>query len=307
MKKKLLIGCGTLLCVILLGTGAFFFLLFHRVEGQYFDSNGVTIHYTVEGKGEPVILIHGVAANADLNWRIPGVTRRLARDFQVISFDLRGHGLSGQPTDPNAYGIQIVEDITRLMDHLQLKKAHIAGYSLGGFIALKFLVTHPDRVCSAAICGSGWKDPADPSEIPNPYKPPVPREVRPAQASLNPMVWFDTVFHKVRNWAGDQLVNKAAIKALKKTYRELIVTQAELEKNTVPTICFMGTRDGLFYMAEDLAKHMANLKYVNLEGANHFTTPFYGAFKRGLLQFFVDHRGCGAAIATDLKPEPVQP
>ncbi len=294
MKKKVLFGSGAVLFVLFVAVGSLSYLLIHRVHGQFFDSNGVQIHYTVEGKGEPLILIHGVAANADLNWRIPGVTRRLAKHFQVISFDLRGHGLSGQPDDPKAYGIEVVEDTGRLMDHLHLKKAHIAGYSLGGFIALKFLVMHPDRVCSAALCGSGWKDPDDPSPIPSPYRPPVPPKPKPAQASLNPVDWFDTAFHRVRNWVGDRLVNKTAIKALKTTYREFIVTQEELEKNTVPTICFIGTSDGLFYMAEELAKHMANLKYVRIEGANHFTTPFYGSFKRQLDDFFMEHRGCAS-------------
>ena len=72
MLRKLLIACCILLVVLGVAVGTFFYLAFHRVQGQYFDSNGFRIHYTVEGKGEPVILIHGLAANADLNWRRPG-------------------------------------------------------------------------------------------------------------------------------------------------------------------------------------------------------------------------------------------
>ena len=297
MKKKILIGCGTFLFLVIAVVGGFLFLLFHRVEGQYFDSNGVRVHYTVEGQGEPVILVHGIGANADLNWRYPGITRLLARDFKVIAFDLRGHGLTDQPTDPNQYGIQLVEDIVRLMDHCGIQKAHVAGYSLGGFIVLKLVAAHPDRVCSADICAAGWKNPDDPSPIPNPYKrPPSAPAVVHKQASMtggnwtsDQRSWMGNIFHRVRSWAGDQITNHAAIGALKKKVEELAVTRTALESNTVPTVCFVGTHDGLLPLAEDLHANMAHLDYHVLEGASHFTLPFYGQFKRTLRQFFLKH------------------
>src|SRR5579883_1762190 len=97
---------------------------------QSFDSNGVKIHYTVEGKGEPVLLIHGFAANADFNWRQPGVIKALAENYKVIALDNRGHGQSGKPHDIAKYGEEMAEDAVRLLDHLGIKKAHIVGYSM---------------------------------------------------------------------------------------------------------------------------------------------------------------------------------
>lgn len=290
-RKKILIGLGTFaaLCALVLGVTAY--LLIHRVEGSYFDSNGVRIHYTVEGEGEPVVLVHGVAANADLNWRRPGVIRALSQHYKVVAFDLRGHGLSGKPQDPNAYGSEMIEDIARLMDHLKIEKAHIAGYSLGGFLLLKFLAMHPERVQSAAICAAGWIDPQHPSEIPNPYRAPQkPQAMKPLQASVLPGPKAPkTLFNRVRSWIGDQLVDKTAIKALKKTYVQFGVSCNELERNAVPTICFVGTHDGFLYLAEDLKAHMANLELVELDGSTHFTTPFYTKFKQGLDAFFKKH------------------
>jgi pimeloyl-ACP methyl ester carboxylesterase len=61
---------------------------------ETFDSNGVKIHYTVEGKGEPVVLIHGLYSSADINWRLPGTIKALAARYQVIALDVRGHGRS---------------------------------------------------------------------------------------------------------------------------------------------------------------------------------------------------------------------
>lgn len=123
---------------------------------EKFDSSGVKIVYFTEGKGEPVILVHGWLSSAGINWGLTGISRKLAKDFQVIALDVRGHGLSDRPDKVEAYGREMVEDIVRLMDHRKIKKAHIVGYSMGGFIAANFISKHPDRTLSATLCGSGW-------------------------------------------------------------------------------------------------------------------------------------------------------
>ena len=121
-----------------------------------FDSAGVPIAYLVAGKGEPLVLIHGLYSSAGINWQLPGTVKLLAERYQVIALDLRGHGRSGKPEDEDAYGVQLMEDVVRLMDHLKIEKAHIVGYSLGGMIALKLVAEHPDRVLSCALGGMGW-------------------------------------------------------------------------------------------------------------------------------------------------------
>jgi pimeloyl-ACP methyl ester carboxylesterase len=121
-----------------------------------FDSADVPIAYSVAGTGEPVVLIHGLYSSADINWQKPGTVKLLAERYQVVAFDLRGHGSSGKPTEDDAYGLAMVEDVTRLLDHLHIKKAHIVGYSLGGMIALKFVTLHSNRVLSGTLCGMGW-------------------------------------------------------------------------------------------------------------------------------------------------------
>jgi pimeloyl-ACP methyl ester carboxylesterase len=120
------------------------------------DVKGVKIRYFVAGQGEPVVLIHGLHSSAAVNWMINGVLADLAKDHRVIALDLPGHGQSDKPADEKAYGRQIVADIVALMDQLQIKKAHIVGCSLGGMIAVKFLVMHPDRAFSGTIGGMGW-------------------------------------------------------------------------------------------------------------------------------------------------------
>ena len=123
---------------------------------RFFDSDGVEIAYRVDGDGPPVILIHGFLVDANMNWRMRGITETLAGNFQVISLDVRGHGQSEKPRNRAAYGVHLVEDVVRLMDHLQIERAHVVGYSMGGEITIKLVTLHPDRVLSAVIGGAGW-------------------------------------------------------------------------------------------------------------------------------------------------------
>lgn len=118
-----------------------------------FDSDGVQIRYLVTGRedGEPVVLIHGFAGNIERQWG-PVITA-LKTDFKCIGMDCRGHGKSGKPHDPEKYGIEMVRDVARLLDHLKIEKAHLAGYSMGAGIALRFAIEYPQRVLSITLGG----------------------------------------------------------------------------------------------------------------------------------------------------------
>jgi pimeloyl-ACP methyl ester carboxylesterase len=121
-----------------------------------FDSAGIKIHYAVRGAGETVILIHGLHSSSRINWDLPGTTRMLAGHLQVVTMDCRGHGQSDKPEAEDAYGINMVEDVVRLMDHLGIQKARLVGYSMGAMIAMKLAVTHPDRAEGIILGGMGW-------------------------------------------------------------------------------------------------------------------------------------------------------
>jgi pimeloyl-ACP methyl ester carboxylesterase len=79
-----------------------------RPRGRHFDADGVPVYYCDEGSGPVVVLVHGFAVTGNVNFRWPGITEALARDFRVLSLDLRGHGRSGKPHDPRHYGEEIV-------------------------------------------------------------------------------------------------------------------------------------------------------------------------------------------------------
>lgn len=122
-------------------------------EDGSFLSDGVPIHFIDAGEGPAVIYLHSFAGSAKM-WENIGLMP--LDGFRTIAFDARGHGTSGKPDGPDAYGAEIAEDILRLMNARGVEKAHIVGYSMGAETALKFTTEHPDKVLSLVVAGSGW-------------------------------------------------------------------------------------------------------------------------------------------------------
>ena len=68
-----------------------------------FDVNGLKIVYDDVGEGDPILLLHGFAADKATNWKLTGWYRLLTKSgFRVIAADARGHGRSDKPTEPEA-------------------------------------------------------------------------------------------------------------------------------------------------------------------------------------------------------------
>ncbi|MGN6185522.1 MAG: alpha/beta fold hydrolase [Thermoanaerobaculia bacterium] len=140
----------------------------------FFDSNGVKIRYVTEGEGEAVVLIHGWMSDSAM-WGADraGNTKLDASEtpgFRIIAFDCRGHGKSDKPHDVNQYGVELAEDVVRLLDHLRIRKAHLIGYSMGAFIAGNVAAKHPERVLSVVYGGQapllvGRKQSSAPNEV----------------------------------------------------------------------------------------------------------------------------------------------
>lgn len=108
----------------------------------------VSIAYEVMGEGEDLVLIHGLGANMAF-WYM-GIARILASQFRVITYDLRGHGRSSMP--PSGYHLPgMAADLSSLLDHLDVEKAHIVGHSFGARVALHFTLRASERVQSLTI------------------------------------------------------------------------------------------------------------------------------------------------------------
>lgn len=120
-----------------------------------FQSDGVEIAYEVWGDGPPVLLIHGFASNARVNWQDTLWVKTLtAAGHRVIAHDNRGHGRSGKLYDPARYGApEMAEDGCRLLDHLGIAAADVIGYSMGARLAALLAINHGERVRRAVLGG----------------------------------------------------------------------------------------------------------------------------------------------------------
>lgn len=265
-----------------------------RAEESSFDSNGVKIHYLVEGKGEPVLLIHGFAVNAKIQWGVPGIIKTLAKDHRVIALDVRGHGKSGKPAETKKYGTEMVEDAVRLLDHLKIKKAHVVGYSMGAIITGKLLATHPDRLLSATLGGAGV--------IPEGIKlPPFidqladsldkGKGIGPLITALTPPgkpKTSQTALHLINIVAvGDRGKTLAAVV---RSWKTLAVSKELMKKNKVPTLALIGSDDPLKENFTLIKDDLANLKVVVIEGADHMNAFRKPKFIQVLQKFLAEHR-----------------
>jgi len=122
-----------------------------------FSYQGVDIAYSMAGVGDPVVLIHGFASNHHTNWGNTGWINKLVQHGkQVIALDLRGHGNSTKFHSPADYHPHLMgEDVIRLMDHLQIERADIIGYSMGSWISSHLMILYAERVNAVVLGGAG--------------------------------------------------------------------------------------------------------------------------------------------------------
>ncbi len=118
------------------------------------DVNGITLYYEEHGQGLPLVFVHEFAGEVR-SWD-PQV-RFFSRRYRTIAFNARGYPPSDVPDDAKAYSQQqATDDIRGLLDALRIDKAHICGLSMGGYAALHFGLTYPERALSLVVAGCGY-------------------------------------------------------------------------------------------------------------------------------------------------------
>jgi pimeloyl-ACP methyl ester carboxylesterase len=242
---------------------------------QFFNSNGVRLRYVEQGSGPAIVLMHGLTGTLDRHFVANGVFATLAKDHRAIAVDLRGHGKSDKPHQPNAYGDEMARDVVRLLDHLKIERAHVLGYSLGAMIAGRLATMHPERVASLAYVASlplregdttMEKFAADSiadleSDIPFKSlmiglqppgsKPPSDDEIRKAVA---PLVAANDV---------------KALAALWRGYKTLGVSDRQLAALKIPSIVLVGSEDISAAGVPQLNKTQPQIRTLVVAGAQH--------------------------------------
>ena len=117
------------------------------------DTGEARIHVRETGRGDPLVLVHGLGMSGAL-W--VHQLDRFAKHFRVLSVDLRGFGASSRPDRPGAYAIEVLaDDIAAVVRKLDLPPIHFLGTSMGGFVGQALALAHPELCRSLVLCHTG--------------------------------------------------------------------------------------------------------------------------------------------------------
>jgi len=234
-------------------------------DTRTFDSDDVALRYFADGQGEPVLLLHGFSGSATGLYIEPGTMGALVNaGYRAIALDQRGHGGSEKPYVEGAYGLNMVEDIRRLLDHLDIDKVHLVGYSMGGKVANAFREHYPDRLISVTLGGYGWPWQSTESTI----------EIAMAQLESGSIL------------PGNDI---RALAAVRVGMHELTASEDSLRNNQVPALALMGDADKVVPKAdqEQLKQSMLNLDFQMIPGthAGPDGAPYKPVFADKLITF----------------------
>ena len=242
-----------------------------------FHNGAVEIAYLDEGEGDPIVLVHGFASTKNVNWVYPTWVSELKKDGRrVIAFDNRGHGDSSKLYDPEAYEVATMAgDITALMDHLNIERADVMGYSLGSRMTAVLARSQPKRLRSAIFgcIGIGLIEGGGPGE-------------NVAQAleadSLGDVT--DPVGRTFRAFADQTRSDRRALAACLRGARRLM-TKDQAAEIAVPVLIAVGTSDEIAGSAEALGKIIPGSQVLNIPNRDHMRAVGDKVYKAGVLDF----------------------
>ncbi len=243
-------------------------------SGTTFESAGVPIRYEVIGQGPPVVFLHGFGASFDRT-RLPAALLDALSGYQLVGMDVRGFGQSGKPDDPSAYGLEVARDVIRLMDHLDLRKAHLLGFSMGGIIALKTAAMYPDRVSSLILGAQGWPSREDLDEMST-----AGAMVAASATGDLPADLRDAVEHTGRH----------VFTGFVQAYPALYVTPDELDRLRMPILAILGSEDERVSRAQALRARHPRTQLVIVPGQDHGGVLGDAAFGEAVKRFLDGHR-----------------
>ncbi|MEQ8400406.1 MAG: alpha/beta hydrolase [Roseitalea porphyridii] len=251
-----------------------------KLQASRFRSGDVDLAWYEAGipDGTPVLLIHGFASTAHVNWVFPGWFKTLVdAGYRVIALDNRGHGESDKPHDPEAYHPEIMAaDVAGLIDSLDIAPVHVIGYSMGARVSAFLVLSRPELVRSVVFGGLGmgmvegvgdWDPIADALLAP----------------SLDDV--SDERGRMFRSFAEQTGSDRLALAACIRTSRTLVDDEA-LAGLPMPALVGVGTRDDIAGSARELAEIMPRGEWLDIPKRDHMLAVGDKVFKAAVLDFF---------------------
>lgn len=201
-------------------------------EKGYAPVNGIDMYYEVYGQGSPIVLLHGAYMTIEMNWGqfIP----ELAKNRKVIAIELQGHGHTPL-SNRNLSRATLAHDVEGLLDHLNIERADIVGYSFGGSVAYQFAIQSPERANKLVIISSTYKSSGWLPEVTERFK-----QTKPEFFTNTPLqAAYEAVAPDKRNWRAfvEQMIASAS------TPYDL--GDANIAQISAPVLLIAGDHDGL--------------------------------------------------------------
>lgn len=224
------------------------------------SSDGIQLAWREVGEDRPVVLLHGLFSDAQMNWIKFGHAQRIAAEgFRVIMPDLRAHGLSGKPHEQVHYPqLVLVRDLKELIDELGLTDFDIGGFSLGARTTIEAVIggVRPRR---AILAGTGLDVLTNWDRRCRFYTEAIDR--------------FDQVSHGDPHWMAVQFMK--TMKVDREAARLLLATMVDHEDKhemvdafTMPTLVVCGDQDDDNGSAVELAGILPNAEYAEIPGTH---------------------------------------
>ncbi len=242
-----------------------------------FHNGDVEIAYLDEGEGEPIVLVHGFASSKNVNWVYPTWVSELKKTGRrVIALDNRGHGESGKLYDSAQYEIAIMAgDVVALLDHLQIARADVMGYSLGSRITAVIALSQPQRLRSAILggIGIGMIEGGGPGE-----------NVALALEAPSLEDVTDPVGRTFRAFADQTRSDRRALAACLRGSRRLM-TRDEAAGINVPVLIAVGTSDEIAGSAQALGRIIPGAQVLDILNRDHMRAVGDKIYKSGVIDF----------------------
>ncbi len=244
---------------------------------ESFVTDSVEIAYEVIGDGEPILLIHGFASNAYVNWRDTGWVQTLENaGRRVVLIDNRGHGQSQKLYDTKDYGAPVMAaDAVALLDHLGLSRVDVMGYSMGARITAFMAINHKTYVGRAIFAGLGInmvKGVGDPEQV---------------AAALEAENIDDIANHGARMFRYFAEQTKSDLKALAACMRSSRqkITPQQLAGIEAQVLVAVGTDDAIGGSASELSVLIPGARALDIPGRDHMKAVGDKVYKQGVVDF----------------------
>jgi pimeloyl-ACP methyl ester carboxylesterase len=235
-----------------------------------------TLYYRLEGKGEPIVLLHGFLASSHY---FKALRKRLSISHTVISIDLLGFGKSPKPLSSYTYKEQIAA-IHATLGRLGISRFVLVGHSLGALIALRYALVHPQQINRLGLLHPPMYRGHD-QALETLQETGIHYRVM-LHSPLRDLLWYSArivprfPFNKRRPAINLTDVLRVPQHARKQTYEHIILRGeffADIEKVATPTLLVVGRRDRKRYHENSIGwKPRHNITAISVNGGHHFPT-----------------------------------